>query len=278
MKFNCSEISMTKTPKNGSTSSTPTPTGPASVGTAASNAPPSVGSTKSEGSEATQPDQAVAIDNRSGTPASLPSVSDKDGNTPAGPGPGGQPGSVGDPELNGSELCDNTAQDNTNSVPNSSEQISEPTDNDNKSVENSVKTEADQIKTENNETNPAATSSNTNVPDLPADAADLFDGFDTKEGVKDEAGNDTSDNLAALTDFKEEDLKPFDDACNEFSNGKLIKILVKTLKVNKLLVFSLTIFQIIVYILFTQPHIHDFHIPNCPFQNYCFISVNLGNS
>ena len=228
---------MTKTPKNGSTSSTPTPTGPASVGTAASNAPPSVGSTKSEGSEATQPDQAVAIDNRSGTPASLPSVSDKDGNTPAGPGPGGQPGSVGDPELNGSELCDNTAQDNTNSVPNSSEQISEQaTDNDNKSVENSVKTEVEnQIKTENNETNPAATSSNTNVPDLPADAADLFDGFDTKEGVKDEAGNDTSDNLAALTDFKEEDLKPFDDACNEFSNGKLIKILVKTLKVNKLL-------------------------------------------
>ena len=41
--------------------------------------------------------------------------------------------------------------------------------------------------------------------------------------VKDEAVDD-SDNLAALTDsFKEEDLKTFDDACNDFNpNGKLI--------------------------------------------------------
>ena len=31
---------------------------------------------------------------------------------------------------------------------------------------------------------------------------------------------DDSDSLAALTDFKEEDLKQFDDACNDFSNGK----------------------------------------------------------
>ena len=41
--------------------------------------------------------------------------------------------------------------------------------------------------------------------------------------MKDEAADD-SDNLAALTDsFKEEDLKTFDDACNDFNpNGKLI--------------------------------------------------------
>ncbi len=39
--------------------------------------------------------------------------------------------------------------------------------------------------------------------------------------VKDEA--DDSDNLAALTDFKEEDLKQFDEACNDFSNGKPLK-------------------------------------------------------
>ena len=36
--------------------------------------------------------------------------------------------------------------------------------------------------------------------------------------VKDEP--DDSDNLAALTDFKEEDLKEFDNAVNDFSNGK----------------------------------------------------------
>ena len=36
--------------------------------------------------------------------------------------------------------------------------------------------------------------------------------------VKDEP--DESDNLAALTDFKEEDLKEFDNAVNNFSNGK----------------------------------------------------------
>ena len=38
--------------------------------------------------------------------------------------------------------------------------------------------------------------------------------------VKDEA--DDSDNLAALPDFKDEDLKPFGDACNDFPNGKFI--------------------------------------------------------
>ena len=37
--------------------------------------------------------------------------------------------------------------------------------------------------------------------------------------VKDEP--DDSDNLAALTDFKEEDLKEFDNAVNDFSNGKI---------------------------------------------------------
>jgi hypothetical protein len=50
-----------------------------------------------------------------------------------------------------------------------------------------------------------------------------FDGLgdfppDSKDGVKDEP--DDSDNLAALTDFKEEDLKEFDNAVNDFSNGK----------------------------------------------------------
>ena len=40
--------------------------------------------------------------------------------------------------------------------------------------------------------------------------------------VKDEA--DDSDNLAALPDFKDEDLKPFGDACNDFPNGKFLRI------------------------------------------------------
>ena len=39
--------------------------------------------------------------------------------------------------------------------------------------------------------------------------------------VKDEP--DDSDNLAALTDFKEEDLKEFDNAVNDFSNGKIFE-------------------------------------------------------
>ena len=241
---------MTKTPKNGSSSSTPTPTGPASVGGgpgSGSNAPPSVGSTKSEGEVADNPIQNV--DNRSGTPASL--GSEKDHGTPGGGGnanPGMTTPVHGDPELNGSELCDNNPNSaqagDPNSVPNNSvggppggntnpgSIVSENNDNVNKSGAepdlNSVKQEGSsaEIKTENNDlaANPGSNQGQVqqnNQVDLPADAADLFDGFDTKDGVKDEAGNDTSDNLtAALTDFKEEDLKPFDDACNDFSNGK----------------------------------------------------------
>ena len=42
--------------------------------------------------------------------------------------------------------------------------------------------------------------------------------------VKDEA--DDSDNLAALPDFKDEDLKPFGDACNDFPNGKFINFFI----------------------------------------------------
>ena len=203
---------MTKTPKNGSSSSTPTPGGgPASVG----GPPPSVGSTKSE------PDNPVdavnnstgSLDNRSGTPASIPA---SDNMTPKDP-PGGDPTN---PELNGSELCDNTAEGTPNAGSNSVTSVANPenTDNDisgaatnNATAENSVKEE---IKSEN----PDPSGSGPPV-DLPADAADLFNDFDTKDGVKDETG-DNSDNLAALSDFKDEDLKPFDDACNEFSNGK----------------------------------------------------------
>lgn len=49
--------------------------------------------------------------------------------------------------------------------------------------------------------------------------------------VKDEA--DDSDNLAALTDFKEEDLKQFDDAVSDFNNGKFpyyVSIKIRTFK------------------------------------------------
>ena len=214
---------MTKTPKNGSSSSTPTPGGgPASVG----GAPPSVGSTKSEPDN---PENAMnnsntgSLDNRSGTPASLPAsdLTPKD--------PQAAPGSLeNNPELNGSELCDNSANadgsglgpesGNGNSI---NSVANENTDNDlsgaatnNTTAENSVK---DEIKSENPD--PGASGSQPPV-DLPADAADLFNDFDTKDGVKDETG-DNSDNLAALTDFKEEDLKPFDDACNDFTNGEI---------------------------------------------------------
>ena len=229
---------MTKTPKNGSSSSTPTPTPTGGGPGSGNNAPPSVGSTKSESEAAENP---VLVDNRSGTPASL--GSDKDHGTPGGGG-GGNPNPgltpVHDPELNGSELCDNNPNADPSSVPNNNPGSIPDNDNvvksgadlnPNDNLNNSVKQESD-IKTENNDLaapNPGSSSStsgqhqnsSSSVPDLPSDAADLFDGFDTKDGVKDEAiGNDTSDNLAALTDFKEEDLKPFDDACNEFSNGK----------------------------------------------------------
>ena len=223
---------MTKTPKNGSSSSTPTPGGgPASVG----GAPPSVGSTKSEPDNPENITNNSSLDNRSGTPASLPAsdLTPKD--------PQAAPGSLeNNPELNGSELCDNTANADANAggpggLPDGSgngnpvtsvANPAENTDNDisgaatnNTTAENSVI--KDEIKSENPDPGAAGGSSQPGPVDLPADAADLFNDFDTKDGVKDETG-DNSDNLAALTDFKEEDLKPFDDACNDFTNGKKI--------------------------------------------------------
>ena len=79
---------MTKTPKNGSSSSTPTPGGgPASVGTAP---PPSVGSTKSEPIDANNPTTPVGVASAGGgpgTPHSLPENS-----TSLSGGPGSNPG------------------------------------------------------------------------------------------------------------------------------------------------------------------------------------------
>lgn len=191
---------MTKTPKNGSSSSTPTPQGggPGSV-----PAPPSVGSTKSEPIEAVN-----SLDNlgdaRSGTPHSLPENNLKDSNNPElcdTMNGGGSSSSNNDNNL----LCDNGLENNTNNT-----NQNNPGDNDNEcgpgSAGAQVKSDPDM-------------KPNCSTPGvgLPPEAADLFDGFDSKDGVKDEI--DDSDNLAGLPDFKDEDLKTFDDACNDFSNG-----------------------------------------------------------
>jgi hypothetical protein len=59
---------------------------------------------------------------------------------------------------------------------------------------------------------------NTSAGALNSADTDFLDGFDSKDGVvKDEGDTVDSDNLAALTDdFKDEDMKPFDDP--DFSN------------------------------------------------------------
>ena len=46
----------------------------------------------------------------------------------------------------------------------------------------------------------------------------LYSCFFPLFSVKDEVDHD-SDNLAALAEFKDEDLKQFEDTCNNFSNG-----------------------------------------------------------
>ena len=97
---------MTKTPKNGSSSSTPTPGGgPASVGTAP---PPSVGSTKSEPIDANNPTTPVGVASAGGgpgTPHSLPENS-----TSLSGGPGSNPGN------NANDSKSDNLQNNQNST------------------------------------------------------------------------------------------------------------------------------------------------------------------
>lgn len=152
---------MTKTPKNGSSSSTPTPQGGGGPGSVP--APPSVGSTKSE------PIEASSLDNLgdAGTPHSLPENNlSKDNNN----------ASAEDSLNNGTSsssvdnlLCDNGLDNNnpgggTSSTP----------DNNNPDCPGSV---GAQVKSEPD------MKPNCSTPSvLPPDAADLFDGFDSKDG------------------------------------------------------------------------------------------------
>ena len=217
---------MTKTPKNGSTSSTPTPGGgPASVG-GSGGAPPSVGSTKSEPTEAAsmsnEPAGSVHDPNRSGTPHSLPENSTKDTNEENTMN-GGVSSSSNDAA--GNLLCDNTNPEAGSNAATAGSAGGAETPNAEAAGGNSDNNDPGsvgaQVKSEDIKPNLSNCSTPLQPPNassgLPSDT-DLFEGFDSKDGVKVEA--DDSDNLAALTDFKEEDLKQFDDACNDFSNGK----------------------------------------------------------
>ena len=192
---------MTKTPKNGSSSSTPTPSGPASVGT---GPPPSVGSTKSEPIEANDAASSGVASvggldgpgNRSGTPHSLPENS-----TSSKP-------SVGDSNLDGTEnstlngggaqsassvsndglLCDSNnpdqvagsgGQTGSGETPNADGTGSSVAENQNSNNDpNNVG--GAQIKQEDTKPN----ASNCSTPGVLPSETDLFDGFDSKDGGK----------------------------------------------------------------------------------------------
>ena len=195
---------MTKTPKNGSSSSTPTPGGPASVGT---GPPPSVGSTKSEPIETNDAASSGAASvggldgtgNRSGTPHSLPENSTScTGSKP----------SVGDSNLDGTEnstlngggaqsassvsndglLCDSNnpdqvagsgGQTGSGETPNADGTGSSVAENQNSNNDpNNVG--GAQIKQEDTKPN----ASNCSTPGVLPSETDLFDGFDSKDGGK----------------------------------------------------------------------------------------------
>ena len=193
LRNHCGVINMTKTPKNGSASSTPTPGGagsgnPGSVGT--TGAPPSVGSTKSEPNEAgggldSTASHAETPGGRSGTPHSIPENASSSGNKEASEGDSNNATSA----MNGGTtstdglLCDNGLETASASAGGGSNSAHGTPDNSNEGGPGSVG--GAQIKTEQ-DVKPSLSNSSTPLPSstnnpLPPDA-DLFDGFDSKDG------------------------------------------------------------------------------------------------
>ena len=168
---------MTKTPKNGSSSSTPTPGGgPASVG--GSGAPPSVGSTKSEPAEVSLDAGNTPGNENANTPHSLPEnatskeahtneESNMNGGGPAGPS-------------NDNLLCDT----NSEAAPSGAAPGGGPeAPNDNVATSDNISnTEAGaQVKQEDVKPNASTPMGQNASGVLPSDT-DLFDGFDSKDG------------------------------------------------------------------------------------------------
>ena len=200
---------MTKTPKNGSSSSTPTPGGPASVGT---GPPPSVGSTKSEPIDANDAASSGAPSGpgggagQPGTPHSLPENSNSvpgskpdDGteNSTLNGGTGAPPGASNNDGLH----CDNNNPNNQNPDGSQGGGVGEPPNqadnqvgdgsnpNQNSNI-NDPNNQGAQIKQEDVKPNASNCSTPGGMPGqqnassvLPSDT-DLFDGFDSKDGGK----------------------------------------------------------------------------------------------
>ena len=178
---------MTKTPKNGSTSSTPTPGG---TGNPGSVAPPSVGSTKSEPTEASNLDStashAETPGGRSGTPQSIPenSSGNKDATSTDADGSNNTTSALnGGTTSTDGLLCDNgleTASALTGGGSNSARGTPDNSNEGPGSVGGGAQIKSEDVKpTVSNCSTPLQSTNNQLPPE-----ADLFDGFptDSKDG------------------------------------------------------------------------------------------------